>query len=58
MKVSRLIELLQEFRRDYGDLECFASKGEITEVNRVNDPDPLNEGGDYYSAGVCLIEGD
>jgi hypothetical protein len=57
MKVSRLIELLQEFEKTYGDLIVYAGARRVLSVDRVNDTAPNNdEIGEYFMGGVCMIQ--
>lgn len=59
MKVSRLIELLQEFEKDYGDLPVvLKGRGYPEKVDRVKDPFPEIDTDEipYFNGGCCLIE--
>lgn len=58
MKVSRLIELLQDFQRTYGDMgPVYAGSERVTDVVRTRDTNPQSDTeGTYYIGGVCMIE--
>lgn len=59
MKVSRLIELLQEFQKHYGDLPIVLfGCGSPESVDKVNDPfpDSKDDSSPYFYGGCCLIK--